>query len=75
MIGEIEDFVVKDFNISNNGHIYGNVVKHVERAVIIKALERSEGNQIQAAEILGVHRNTLRNKIRKLKIDIGRYKQ
>ena len=74
-MGEIEDFVVKDFNISNAGNIYGSIVEHVEKAVIIKALERSEGNQIHAAEILGVHRNTLRSKIRRLKIDIRRYKQ
>jgi DNA-binding protein Fis len=75
MIDDVEDFIIKDFNIAHDGNIYGSVVKHVEKAVIMKALERSDGNQIQAAEILGVHRNTLRNKIRKLKIDIGRYKQ
>ncbi|MFH1380744.1 MAG: helix-turn-helix domain-containing protein [Candidatus Omnitrophota bacterium] len=72
---EIEDFVVKDFNMSKAGHVYGSIIGHIEKAVIIKALEYSEGNQIQAAEVLGVHRNTLRHKIRKLKIDVGRYKQ
>ncbi len=35
----------------------------IEKAHIAKALAHSEGNQVQAAEILGIHRNTLRKKI------------
>jgi len=32
------------------------------------ALERFGGNQSEAAEFLGLHRNTLRNKLRELRI-------
>ncbi|MBW1872317.1 MAG: helix-turn-helix domain-containing protein, partial [Deltaproteobacteria bacterium] len=36
------------------------------------ALQRSAGMRNQAAEILGVHRNTLRNRMRVLKITARR---
>lgn len=43
----------------------------VERAVIEQALERCGGNQSAAAEVLGVHRNTLRKRIKELGIAGG----
>jgi DNA-binding protein Fis len=39
-------------------------ISHVERALIEAALERTEGHMSATAEILGIHRNTLRQKIR-----------
>lgn len=41
----------------------------VERALIAFAMTRCSGNQSEAADYLGLHRNTLRNKLREL--DIG----
>ena len=35
----------------------------VEKLLIIKALQNTKGNQVQAAKILGIHRNTLRNRM------------
>ncbi|KAA3620239.1 MAG: sigma-54-dependent Fis family transcriptional regulator [Calditrichaeota bacterium] len=37
----------------------------VEKILIKKTLEKTERNQVQAARILGIHRNTLRNRIEK----------
>ena len=45
--------------------IYDMVIAHVERALLSSMLERSNGNQTQAAEMLGMNRNTLRAKLAK----------
>ena len=42
--------------------------------IIEKILERSDGNQVMAARILGLNRNTLHKKIKKLNIDVQRFK-
>ena len=43
----------------------------VERAVIAEALAHTNGNQSEAAALLGLHRNTLRRKIRELGLGRG----
>ena len=48
--------------------IYDMVIAHVERALLSSMLERSNGNQTQAAEMLGMNRNTLRAKLAKYKL-------
>jgi Fis family transcriptional regulator len=48
--------------------IYEMVIAHVERALLSSMLERSNGNQTQAAEMLGLNRNTLRAKLAKYKL-------
>jgi DNA-binding protein Fis len=50
------------------GTVYKIVVETIEKPLIEKALERTFGNQIKAAKILGINRNTLRAKIHKLGI-------
>ena len=46
------------------GDLHAAALGPVERAVIERALRACGGNQTEAARMLGVHRNTLRNKIR-----------
>jgi len=65
----------EQFYTINIGQSYGNIINDIERIAIMRALERSCGNQVAAAKILGLHRNTLRNKIKKFNIDVGRYKK
>ena len=48
--------------------LYDAVIEQVEKPLIEKALRWAKGNQIKAANILGVNRNTLRAKMRKFKI-------
>ncbi len=43
--------------------IYRSIIERVERPMIEAALARTEGNQIKAAALLGINRNTLRKKI------------
>jgi Fis family transcriptional regulator len=45
--------------------IYDMVITHVERAVIESVMTRTNGNQTQAADMLGMNRNTLRAKLAK----------
>ncbi len=52
--------------------LYTVLVKELERPLIGLVLKETGGNQIRAARLLGVNRNTLRKKIRDLKIPTGR---
>ena len=60
---------------SKDRGLYKFVVSQVERPLIERILERTQGNQIKAAKILGINRNTLHSKIRKLGINVLRWKR
>lgn len=48
----------------NDGDVYQTVIDYVDRCLIRCALEQCNGNQVAAARRLGLHRNTLRRKLR-----------
>ncbi len=52
--------------------LYHRILKEVEYPLISAALAATRGNQIKAAELLGVNRNTLRKKIQDLEIQVIR---
>ena len=52
--------------------VYDRVIAEVERPLIRLALAATRGNQIKAAALLGLNRNTLRKKIRELEIPVVR---
>ena len=52
--------------------LHGRVVREIERPLILKALAATRGNQLKAAALLGLNRNTLRKKIRELDIAVMR---
>ena len=52
--------------------IYDQVIAEVERPLIQMTLSATRGNQIKAAAMLGLNRNTLRKKIRDLEIPVVR---
>lgn len=70
----VAEKIEENFVTSNSGTIYRSVIEETERLLIEKALQFTEGNQLTASKILGINRNTLRSKIRKLNIDQGRFK-
>jgi len=45
--------------------LHANLLEKVERFLIQKALLETKGNQVQAARLLGISRNTLRSRIEK----------
>jgi two-component system, NtrC family, nitrogen regulation response regulator GlnG len=52
--------------------LYDRVLREVERPLLLLTLAATRGNQIKAAELLGLNRNTLRKKIRELDIQVMR---
>jgi len=54
------------------GEIHAMVLEQVERPLIRIILEKTRWNQVKAADILGINRNTLRKKINELGIELKR---
>ncbi|MGE5218447.1 MAG: sigma 54-interacting transcriptional regulator [Chloroflexota bacterium] len=51
-------------------NLYSLVIERVERPLIDLTLRKTKGNQIRAAQILGINRNTLRKKLTDLRIEL-----
>ena len=52
--------------------LHERVLREVERPLIELSLGATRGNQVKAAQLLGLNRNTLRKKIRELDIEVTR---
>ena len=73
----LEDYVESKFKefiramkASSARSLYSTIIHAVERPMIELALRETQGNQIQAAQLLGLNRNTLRKKIIECKISV-----
>jgi len=53
-----------------SGDVHAMVLEQVERPLIRFVLEKTRGNQVRAASILGINRNTLRKRITELGIPV-----
>jgi len=57
-----------NMNLGELNNLYAMVLEQVERPLINIILQQTRGNQVRSAEILGINRNTLRKKIKELRI-------
>ncbi len=72
-LGEaVERSVERYFAAHPNGlpptGVYARLLEEFERPLILRTLQATRGNQVRAADILGLNRNTLRKKMRELAI-------
>jgi two-component system nitrogen regulation response regulator GlnG len=57
---------VREAALVENGRLYRSVMTKIELPLLRQALELSGGNQLRAARLLGINRNTLRKRLRLL---------
>jgi two-component system nitrogen regulation response regulator GlnG len=62
-------------NDAIRGDIYARALAEFERPLIMAVLERVGGNQIKAAQWLGINRNTLRKKLTDYEIDPAEWRR
>ena len=53
----------------DRGILFDEAVGEFEKRFIKRVLERANGNQSRAAQVLGIHRNTLSRKITEYHLD------
>jgi len=74
--GAVERHLVRYFGGFADGlpppGLYHRILREIEQPLLTAALAATRGNQIRAADLLGVNRNTLRKKIRDLDIQVVR---
>jgi two-component system nitrogen regulation response regulator GlnG len=72
----VERYLARYFSGFDDGlpppGLYHRILREVEGPLLSAALTATRGNQIRAADLLGVNRNTLRKKIRDLEIQVYR---
>lgn len=62
------------FMTLTRGEVYDKVISRTEKALIENALKASFGNQSIASKLLGINRNTLHSKIKKMGITVSKFK-
>ncbi len=76
LAGSVEQQLNTYFSAHDGGlpaaGLYDRVLREIERPLITLTLQATRGNQVKAADVLGLNRNTLRKKIRDLDIAVVR---
>ena len=57
------------------GIYFEEAIEEFEKRFIKRVLDRAEGNQSKAAQLLGIHRNTLSRKIEEYKLDTNGHRR
>ncbi|MBV31235.1 MAG: nitrogen regulation protein NR(I) [Rickettsiales bacterium] len=74
-LGDAAERHIKGFFSMHEGALpasglYERIMREIEKPLITATLQATHGNQIKAAHLLGINRNTLRKKIRQLGITV-----
>ena len=56
-------------HLLEHGFFMEEAVEILERTLIARAVERTEGNRRAASKVLGIHRNTLQRKITEYRLE------
>ncbi|MBI3593074.1 MAG: sigma-54-dependent Fis family transcriptional regulator [Nitrospirae bacterium] len=65
--GKLNGFIDKMARVENS-NLYETVISEVEKALMGIALKETGGNQVKAAKLLGINRNTLNKKMKEYKL-------
>lgn len=68
----LRDYFAAHENGLPSAGLYDRVLQEIERPLLSITLAECDGNQLRAAELLGLNRNTLRKKMRELGLESGR---
>ena len=79
LAGSVEKHLQRYFDLHGGAlppaGLYDRVLREIELPLIALTLSATRGNQLKAADLLGINRNTLRKKIRELDIPVTRGKK
>ncbi len=67
----LDDLVPEILRLAVDQPAHANLIDLVEEAIITRALQQCEYNQVRTARMLGITRNTLRHRIKKYSIGLG----
>jgi DNA-binding NtrC family response regulator len=65
--GKLKGFLKKMAGVENS-NLYETIIAEVEKALLGTVLKETNGNQVKAAKILGINRNTLNKKMKEYKL-------
>lgn len=68
---ELENSLFKE----KEGVLYKSILEAIEKPLFEHMLELTNGNQCRAAKILGINRNTMHSRMKKLGINPDIYRQ
>jgi two-component system nitrogen regulation response regulator GlnG len=79
LAASVEDHIARYFAVFGDDlppdGIYDRILAEIERPLLGVTLAATRGNQIQAAKLLGINRNTLRKKLTDLDIDPAQWRR
>jgi two-component system nitrogen regulation response regulator GlnG len=65
LLSQILEPIFPKILANSDGHVYDHLEEALERAVFDLSLKHCHGNQVKTSELLGVSRNTLRDRMKK----------